>query len=187
MEAFITSVVTVALAEIGDKTQLLSLFLIARFNKPWSIIAGILIATVLNHAASAWAGVWLGQFLQSDFGVWIIGGSFITVGLWLLFPDREEAPTSRWDTYGALIVSLILFFLAEIGDKTQIATVVLGAEFGAPVVVTLGTTLGMLLANVPLVLFGAGLMRYVPLRAARVIAAVVFIVTGVYSLMTELA
>ncbi|MDF2368238.1 TMEM165/GDT1 family protein [Sneathiella sp.] len=187
MEAFFTSVLTVALAEIGDKTQLLSLFLIARFNKPWSIIAGILIATLLNHAASAWAGVWLGQFLESTAGVWVIGGSFIVVGLWLLIPDKEGEPTSRWDTYGAFLVSLILFFLAEIGDKTQIATVLLGANFGSLVLVTLGTTLGMLVANVPVIFFGAALMRHIPLRAARTAAAVVFVATGLYSLVTGLA
>ena len=185
MDAFITSVFTVALAEIGDKTQLLSLFLIARFNRPWSIIAGIFIATLLNHAASAGAGVWLGQFLQSEIGNWLIGGSFIAVGLWLLIPDKEDTPSSRWDAYGTFVVSLILFFLAEIGDKTQIATVLLGAEFGAPVLVTLGTTIGMLIANVPLVLFGAGLMRYIPLRPARIVAAIVFVVTGIYSLMNS--
>jgi putative Ca2+/H+ antiporter (TMEM165/GDT1 family) len=182
MDAFLTSVLSVALAEIGDKTQLLSIFLITRFNRPWSIIAGIFIATLLNHAASAGAGVWLGQFLQSEIGNWLIGGSFVAVGLWLLIPDKEDTPSSRWDTYGAFIVSLILFFLAEIGDKTQIATVLLGAEFGAPVLVTLGTTVGMLIANVPLVLFGAGLMQYIPLRTARIVASVVFVATGVYSL-----
>lgn len=187
MEAFFTSVFTVALAEIGDKTQLLSLFLTARFNKPWSVIAGILIATLLNHAASAWASVWLGQFLESELGIWVIGGSFIAVGLWLLIPDKEDEPTSRWDTYGAFLVSLILFFLAEIGDKTQIATVLLGANFGAPVLVTLGTTLGMLIANVPVIFFGAALMRNIPLRAARTAAAVVFVGTGLYSLATGLA
>ncbi len=182
MDAFLTSVFTVALAEIGDKTQLLSLFLITRFNKPWSIIAGILVATLLNHAASAGAGVWLGQFLQSETGRWIIGGSFIAVGLWLLIPDKEDAPTSRWDGYGAFLVSSLLFFLAEIGDKTQIATVLLGANFGAPIIVTLGTTLGMLIANVPVVFLGAALMQHIPFRVARIVAAVAFIVTGLYSL-----
>ncbi len=182
MDAFLTSVFTVALAEIGDKTQLLSLILIARFNKPWSIIAGICVATLANHAASAGAGAWLGQFLQSEAGRWIISGSFIAVGLWLLIPDKEDTPTSRWDGYGAFLVSTILFFLAEIGDKTQIATVLLGAHFGLPVIVTLGTTVGMLLANVPVVFLGAALMRYIPFRAARIFAAVVFIATGVYTL-----
>ena len=186
MEALFTSVLTVAVAEIGDKTQLLSLFLIARFNRPWSIVAGIFIATLINHAVSAGAGVWLGQFLQSEAGIWIIGGSFIAVGLWLLVPDKEEEPTSRFDGYGAFLVACILFFLAEIGDKTQIATVLLGANFGQPVMVTIGTTLGMLIANVPVVFMGAALMRIIPFKLARLVAAAVFILTGIYSLSADI-
>ena len=186
MEALFTSVLTVAVAEIGDKTQLLSLFLIARFNRPWSIVAGIFIATLINHAVSAGAGVWLGQFLQSEAGIWIIGGSFIAVGLWLLVPDKEEEPTSRFDGYGAFLVASILFFLAEIGDKTQIATVLLGANFGQPVMVTIGTTLGMLIANVPVVFMGAALMRIIPFKLARLVAAAVFILTGIYSLSADI-
>ena len=185
MEALFTSTVTVALAEIGDKTQLLSLFLAARFNKPWSIIAGIFVATLANHAASAGAGAWLGHFLESSTGHWIIGGSFIVVGLWLLIPDKEDEPTARWDGYGAFLVSCIMFFLAEIGDKTQIATVLLGAHFNSVVLVTIGTTLGMLLANVPVVLAGAALMKHIPFKAARLIAAAAFVGTGIYSLWTE--
>ena len=180
MEAFLTSTFTVALAEIGDKTQLLSLFLIARFNKPWSIIAGIFVATLVNHAVSAGAGVWLGQFLESEMGQWLIAGSFIVFGLWLLIPDKDEEPTSR---YGAFRVSTVLFFLAEIGDKTQIATVLLGAHFTAIVPVTLGTTLGMLLANVPVVLLGAALMKHIPLKIGRVVAAAAFVLTGLLALL----
>ena len=183
MEAFLTSTFTVALAEIGDKTQLLSLFLIARFNKPWSIIAGIFVATLVNHAVSAGAGVWLGQFLESEMGQWLIAGSFIVVGLWLLIPDKDEEPTSRYDGYGAFMVSTVLFFLAEIGDKTQIATVLLGAHFTAIVPVTLGTTLGMLLANVPVVLLGAALMKHIPLKIGRVVAAAAFVLTGLLALL----
>ncbi|MCF8466952.1 MAG: TMEM165/GDT1 family protein [Sneathiella sp.] len=182
MEALFTSIVTVALAEIGDKTQLLSLFLITRFNRPWSIIAGIFVATLANHAASAGAGAWLGHFLASATGHWIIGGSFIAVGLWLLIPDKEDEPTARWDGYGAFLVSCILFFLAEIGDKTQIATVLLGAHFNSVVLVTIGTTLGMLLANVPVVLAGSVVMARIPFKTVRLVAAAAFIVTGLYSL-----
>ncbi|WP_373088703.1 TMEM165/GDT1 family protein [Sneathiella sp.] len=187
MDAFLTSAITVALAEIGDKTQLLSLVLAARFNKPWSIIAGILLATLANHAASAWLGTWLSQFLDSDYGNWIVGGSFIAVGLWLLIPDKEDEVESYLDKYGAFVVSCILFFFAEIGDKTQIATILLGAKFNALFLVTMGTTLGMLLANVPVVFAGAALMKYIPLTLARRVAAAAFILTGLYSLWPVLS
>jgi putative Ca2+/H+ antiporter (TMEM165/GDT1 family) len=184
MDIFLTSTVAVFLAELGDKTQLLSLVLAARFKKPWPIIAGILIATLINHAASAWLGAWFSQFLNGQIGQWIIGSSFIAVGLWLLIPDKEEAPHPYWDKYGAFLVATILFFLAEIGDKTQIATILLGANYNSVFVVTLGTTAGMLLANVPVVFAGSLFMNKIPLKATRIIAALVFILTGVYSLMT---
>lgn len=179
MEAFLTSTLTVALAEIGDKTQLLSLFLAAKFRNKWAIVAGILVATLLNHAASAWLGTWIGQFFQSEAGRWLIGGSFIALGLWLLIPDKDESSDSKLDHCGAFVVSCVLFFLAEIGDKTQIATVLLGAQYQSIVWVTLGTTLGMLLANVPVVLAGDYLMRRIPLKATRIIAALVFVGVGV--------
>lgn len=186
MEAFFTSVLTVALAEIGDKTQLLSLFLIARFPRPWSLTAGVFTATLVNHGISAGIGVWLGQFLASTAGIWLIGGSFIALGLWLLVPDKDDAPSGRFDVYGAFVVALILFFLAEIGDKTQVATVLLGANFGEPVAVTMGTTAGMMLANVPVIFAGAALMRLVPFLVARVAAAAVFVLTGIYVLVSGL-
>lgn len=183
MEAFLTSTLTVALAEIGDKTQLLSLFLAAKFRNKWAIVAGILAATLLNHAASAWLGMWIGQFFQSETGRWLIGGSFIALGLWLLIPDKDDSSGSKLDHYGAFVVSCILFFLAEIGDKTQIATVLLGAQYQSIVWVTLGTTLGMLLANVPVVFAGDYLMRRIPLKATRMVAALVFIGVGVVQLI----
>ncbi len=186
MEAFLTSVVTVALAEIGDKTQLLTLCLITRFQRPWSLVAGILVATLVNHGISAGIGVWLGQFLASRTGIWVIGGSFIAVGLWLLVPDRDDAPTTGFDGYGAFLVATILFFFAEIGDKTQIATVLLGANYGQPVAVTMGTTVGMLAANVPVVFMGPALMRMIPFVLTRIAAALVFVLTGVYMLVSNL-
>lgn len=182
METLLTSTFTVALAEIGDKTQLLSLLLITRFKAPWSIILGILVATLLNHAASAWLGVWLSQFLMSQAGQWLISGSFILVGLWLLIPDKDEQASSAFDHYGAFIVSLCLFFLAEIGDKTQVATVLLGAQFSSVFLVTTGTTLGMLLANIPVIFAGKILMDKIPFKTFRILAALAFVATGIYLL-----
>ncbi|MEQ8952615.1 MAG: TMEM165/GDT1 family protein [Gammaproteobacteria bacterium] len=179
MEAFLTSTLTVALAEIGDKTQFLSLFLAARFRNKWAIIFGILVATLLNHAVSAWLGDWIGQYLESRIGQWLIGGSFIALGLWLLQPDEDESADSPLARYGAFIASTVLFFLAEIGDKTQVATVLLGAQFDSVLLVTLGTTLGMLAANVPVVFAGEYLMAKIPLKTTRIIAATAFVLVGI--------
>lgn len=178
MEALLTSTVTVALAEIGDKTQLLSLLLTLRFRNKAGIVAGILVATLINHALSALLGNWLSQYLTAQWGQILIGASFIILGLWLLIPDKEDDDVPRFDHWGAFLVSLVLFFLAEIGDKTQIATVVLGAQYNSILLVTLGTTIGMLLANVPVVYAGEALMRKLPLKAAHIGAAVVFSLVG---------
>ncbi len=183
MEPLYISLFTVALAEIGDKTQLLSLFLAAKFRNKWAIVAGILVATLLNHAASAWLGGWLAQYLQSELGQWLLGGSFIALGLWLLVPDKDDSEDSAFQKYGAFAASTLLFFLAEIGDKTQIATVLLGAQFHSVVLVTLGTTLGMLLANVPVVFAGEYIMKRIPLKAAHLVAALVFILVGVFQII----
>ncbi len=183
MDAFFTSTLTVALAEIGDKTQLLSLFLATRFRNKWAIIAGILVATLCNHAASAWLGDWVGQFFQSQTGQWLVGGSFIALGLWLLIPDKDDSAESRLDQYGAFVTATVLFFLAEIGDKTQIATILLGAQFASVLWVTLGTTLGMLLAKVPVVFAGEYLMERIPLKLTRIVASLVFIAVGVYQIL----
>lgn len=183
MEALLTSTLTVALAEIGDKTQLLSLLLAVRFHNKPAIILGILVATLLNHAASAWFGTWLGQYLQSDWGNWLIGGSFIALGLWLLVPDKADAEDHRFDHYGAFAVSTVLFFLAEIGDKTQIATIALAAEFQSILWVTLGTTLGMLAANVPVVYAGNALMSRIPFQGVRILAAAVFCGFGIWMVL----
>lgn len=179
MDAFFVSTLTVALAEIGDKTQLLSLFLASRFRNKWAIIFGILAATLLNHGVSAWLGDWLATYLQGQWGQWLIGGSFIALGLWLLVPDKADDDESSWQRYGAFVATTVMFFLAEIGDKTQIATVLLGAEFNAVVWVTLGTTLGMILANVPVVIFGDYLMKKLPIKWVHGVAALVFIAVGV--------
>lgn len=179
VDAFFTSTVTVALAEIGDKTQLLSLFLAARYRHKWAIIAGIFVATVLNHFLSAWFGSWIVGVLPVDIASYIVAGCFILVGLWVLIPDKaDDDEHEQVRKYGAFIATTILFFIAEIGDKTQVATIVLGAQYASVVAVTLGTTVGMMIANVPIVLLGGQLMQKLPLDLARYIAAAVFIVLG---------
>jgi putative Ca2+/H+ antiporter (TMEM165/GDT1 family) len=184
MQAFLVSVLVVGLAEIGDKTQLLSFMLAARFRRPVPIVCGILFATLANHAAAGFAGTLFGALLQGPWLRWILGISFLSVALWALFPDRYEAegarPIGRW---GAFASTLIAFFLAEIGDKTQIATIALAARFEAFLPVVAGTTLGMLLANIPAVLIGARLADRLPLKAIRLAAAAVFALLGVLTLL----
>jgi len=186
IDAFLSSFTAVAIAEIGDKTQLLSLFLAARFRAKGAIIAGILVATLLNHAASAWLGVWLSQFIPSGWHQWLLGGSFIAVALWLLIPDKDDSGDTGVLRFGAFFASCVLFFLAEIGDKTQIATVILAASFEQSVwLVIVGTTLGMLAANVPVVYAGSWLLQKVSLQWARRSACGVFIVLGIYIICSE--
>lgn len=185
MEALLSSFTAVAIAEIGDKTQLLSLFLAARFRAKGAIIAGILVATLLNHAASAWLGVWAAQFIPAGWGPWLLGGSFIVVALWLLIPDKDDSDDTSVLKYGAFAASCLLFFLAEIGDKTQVATVILAATFEDAVwMVIFGTTLGMLAANVPVVYAGSWLLQKISLDWARRIACAVFIVLGILTIIS---
>lgn len=179
MEAFLTSTSAVALAEIGDKTQLLSLFLATRFKQKHWIILGILVATLINHGLSAWLGQWITQFIPQGYAHWLLGGSFIAVALWLLIPDKEDDGESAMDKYGAFVATTVLFFLAEIGDKTQVATVLLAAQYQSIFWVTAGTTLGMLLANVPVVFAGQWLMQRIPLQYTRWIACGLFVLFGV--------
>lgn len=167
MEILLSSTAAVTIAEIGDKTQLLSLFLASRFRERYAIIAGILAATLFNHAASAWLGVWLLELLPPQAAPWIISGSFFLIALWLLIPDKQGDSSGSLDRYGAFIATTILFFLVEIGDKTQIATVVLAAKYNETLMVVVGTTLGMMLANVPVVFAGNWLMDRLPLNYAR--------------------
>ncbi len=184
MDAFISSVTAVTVAEIGDKTQLLSLFLAARFRNRSAIIAGILLATLLNHAASAWFGAWIAQFIPVGWHAWLLGGSFIAVALWLLVPDKDDREENNVLRYGAFVASTVLFFLAEIGDKTQIATVILAATYDATTWVIIGTTLGMLLANVPVVYLGHYILQRISLDWARRAACAVFMLLGVITIVT---
>jgi len=185
MEAFFWSTGIVALAEMGDKTQLLSLVLAARFKKPWPIILGILVATLANHGLAGAFGAWITTHIGPDVMRWILGVSFIGMGLWILVPDKlddDDAPQAT--QAGVFFTTLVAFFLAEMGDKTQFATIALGAQYqGAVVAVVLGTTFGMMLANVPAVLFGEAITRKVPIRAVHVVAALLFAALGVLALV----
>jgi Ca2+/H+ antiporter, TMEM165/GDT1 family len=172
---------TVALAEIGDKTQLLALVLAARFRKPLPIVAGILVSTLLNHALAGWLGTLVAHWLTPQVLRWVVATSFIAIALWALKPDTldEKAPLS---THGAFVATVIAFFIAEIGDKTQVATVLLAAKYSPLWQVVLGTTVGMLLANVPVVMLGSRFAERLPLRAARRTAAALFLALGLWAL-----
>jgi len=170
---------TVALAEIGDKTQLLALLLAARFRKPWPIIAGILVATLLNHALAAWFGTLVAQWLRPQTLRWVVAASFLAVALWTLKPDRlDDEP--RFSARGAFLATTIAFFFAEIGDKTQVATVLLATRYEPLWAVIVGTTVGMLLANVPVALLGSRFADRLPLRTARLLAAAVFAALAIW-------
>jgi len=185
MEALLTSTALVALAEIGDKTQLLALVLAARFRKPGPIVLGILCATLANHALAALLGASAASWLEGPWFEAAVAVGFIAMGLWTLIPDKlddEEAPKSG---RGAFLTTLVAFFLVEIGDKTQVATIALGARYGEVLAVTAGTTLGMLIANVPVVLAGDALIKRVPLKAVRIAAAVLFVAMGAWLLWSR--
>jgi putative Ca2+/H+ antiporter (TMEM165/GDT1 family) len=184
LEAFLVSLGAVALAEIGDKTQLLSLVFAARFRKPWPICAGILVASLLSHAIAAEAGAWLAQWMTPGLQRWLIGLSFLAVAAWALLPEKAEpvdAPPRR--DHGVFVATVVAFFLAELGDRTQIATVVLGAHYHPLWQVIAGSTAGMLVANVPVVLLGARFAARLPLRATRLAAAVLFAALGLWILL----
>ena len=183
MESFFVSTGIVALAEIGDKTQLLSFLLAAKFRKPLPIAAGILVATLFNHAFAAAIGAWLTQALGPEVLRWILGISFIAMAGWMLIPDKLDEDDAKLAKYGVFTTTLIAFFLAEMGDKTQIATVALAAKFHTFWPVLAGTTFGMMLANVPAVYCGSKLAGRMPVTLVHRIAAVIFVVLGVMTLM----
>ncbi|MDE2604455.1 MAG: TMEM165/GDT1 family protein [Burkholderiales bacterium] len=183
MEAFLISTGIVALAEIGDKTQLLALILAAKFRKPWPITLGIVTATVINHGLAGAVGAWVTQALGPELLRWVLGGSFIAMAAWMLIPDKvDEGEGDGAPRYGVYLTTVFAFFLAEMGDKTQVATVMLAARFHAWASVVAGTTLGLLLADVPAVWFGDRLTRRVPIRLVHAIGAAVFLVLGVLAL-----
>ncbi|CEA05952.1 putative transmembrane protein [Pseudomonas saudimassiliensis] len=182
MEAFFVSTGVVTLAEIGDKTQLLALLLAARFRRPWPIIWGILFATIANHALAGAVGQLIAGLLSDTWLYILLAISFLAVAAWTLVPDKlDEDDTPPISRYGAFMAALVAFFLAEMGDKTQVATVVLAAQFDAYLWVVLGTTLGMMLANVPVVFLGHAVAGKLPLGLIRGITAVIFLLLGVYA------
>jgi Ca2+/H+ antiporter, TMEM165/GDT1 family len=183
MEAFLVSTGIVALAEIGDKTQLLAFILAAKFRKPLPIVLGILVATVANHAFAGALGSWLTSLIGPETLRWILGVSFIAMAIWTLIPDKfdeEEAKLARFGVFGT---TLIAFFLAEMGDKTQVATVALAAQYHAIVSVVAGTTLGMMIANVPAVFLGDRIAHRMPVRAVHAVAAAIFAILGIATLL----
>ncbi|OAN43976.1 hypothetical protein A6A04_08825 [Paramagnetospirillum marisnigri] len=183
MEAVLLSLTVVAAAEIGDKTQLLALLLAAKYRKPVPVVAGIFVATILNHGIAAGIGVAVAQWLGPDWLRWIIGLSFIAMAAWTLVPDKMDEEPKMWERAGAFVATTVSFFLVEIGDKTQVATVALGARYGDLLAVTTGTTLGMLIADIPAVFVGNALAEKIPLGLVRVIAAAIFAILGVLALM----
>lgn len=183
MEALLISAGVVAIAEIGDKTQLLALVLAARFRKPIPIIIGILVATLANHALAAWAGALVAGWLGPDILRWILGVSFLAMAVWILIPDSVDDDTASDSRFGPFLATVVSFFLLEIGDKTQIATIALSARFNDLLLVTAGTTLGMMLANVPAVLVGEAAATRIPLKLVHGAAAAIFAVLGVMALL----
>ncbi|MGV2835672.1 TMEM165/GDT1 family protein [Pseudomonas sp. 1121_17] len=187
MESLLVPTAIVALAEIGDKTQLLALILAARFRKPWPIIAGIVVATLANHAAAGAVGAWVSGFFSESVLHWVLAASFVATALWTLVPDKlDDDESSAARRFGPFVTTLIAFFLAEIGDKTQVATVMLAAQYPHLIMVIIGTTLGMLIANVPVVLAGNFAAEKLPLTLIRRLAATAFVVlaiVAVYSAM----
>ncbi len=183
MEALLVSTGVVALAEIGDKTQLLALLLATRYRAPIPIVLGIFVATLLNHAFAGAVGAWLVHLIGPDAMRWILGLSFLGMAAWALIPDSAPDETSAPPRYGVFVATAIAFFIVEMGDKTQIATVALAAQFQTLIPVVIGTTLGMLIANVPVVLAGDAVVKRVPLKTIRIVAALMFVALGIYALL----
>ncbi len=183
MEAFLISTGIVALAEIGDKTQLLAFILAAKFRKPLPIIIGILVATLANHGFAGALGAWITTIVSPEILRWVLGISFIAMAAWTLIPDKFDEEDAKLARFGVFTTTLIAFFLAEMGDKTQVATVALAAQYNAFFTVVAGTTLGMMIANVPAVLLGDRIAGRLPLKLVHGIAAAIFAVLGVATLL----
>jgi putative Ca2+/H+ antiporter (TMEM165/GDT1 family) len=181
MEAFLVSTVAVALAEIGDKTQLLALMLAARYRRPWPIVAGIVVATLFNHTLAAALGGWIRTVVPPDILKWLVALSFFAVAIWTLIPDKleDDGKARMFSRFGVFGVTVGSFFLAEMGDKTQIATAVLGARYPSIVPVVAGTTLGMLIADVPAVFAGHLAAHRIPVRVVHAVAAILFVAIGI--------
>ncbi|MFO1264575.1 MAG: TMEM165/GDT1 family protein [Rhodoferax sp.] len=184
MESLLVSMGVVALAEIGDKTQLLAFILAARFKKPLPIILGILVATIVNHGLAGALGAWITASVSPEVLRWVLGLSFIGMAIWTLIPDKiEEEEAQVAQRFGVFGATLITFFLAEMGDKTQIATVAMAAHYASPLWVVVGTTLGMLIADVPAVFVGDKLASKIPMKLVHGIAAAIFALLGAATLL----
>ena len=184
MEAFLVSTGVVALGEMGDKTQLLAILLAATFRKPWQIVAGIFTATIINHALAGAVGGWVAQAMGPNVLRWVIGGSFLAMAAWMMIPDKIEDDAAKTShAFGAFGTTVITFFLAEMGDKTQVATVAMAAHYAQPLMVVIGTTLGMLIADVPAVFVGDKLSARIPMKLVHTIAAGIFAVLGIVTLL----
>lgn len=183
LEAFFISTGIVALAEIGDKTQLLAFILAAKFRKPVPIILGVLVATLVNHAFAGAVGTWITSLISPETLRWILGISFIAMAIWTLIPDKFDEEEARFGRFGVFGTTLVAFFLAEMGDKTQVATIALAAQYQAFYAVVAGTTVGMMIANVPAVLLGDRIANKLPIRLVHGIAALIFAIIGVATLL----
>ena len=186
MYEFLLSTAIVALAEMGDKTQLLALLLAARFRKPVPILVAILLATLINHGLSAALGQWVTRVIEPEVLLWIVSIGFIAMAVWMLIPDElgdENASINKWQKFGVFGATFILFFLAEIGDKTQVATVALAARFDSVLWVMLGTTIGMMIANAPAVFIGDKLANRLPIALIHKIGALIFLLIGIGTLL----
>ena len=183
MDAFLISTGVVALAEIGDKTQLLAFILAAKFRKPIPIILGVLVSTIANHAFAGALGAWITSLVSPETMRWVLGASFIGMAIWTLIPDKFDESEAKFARFGVFGTTVIAFFLAEMGDKTQVATVALAAQYHAFIPVVAGTTLGMMIANVPAVLLGDRIAGKIPVRIVHAIAALIFAIIGVATLL----
>jgi Ca2+/H+ antiporter, TMEM165/GDT1 family len=183
MEAFLISTASIALGELGDKTQILSLILATRLRKPGPIIAGIFVATFLNHLVACSLGAWAGKLISPQLLRWVLGISFLAVAAWALVPDKMEQDVKTRGSYGVFALTAVTFFLAEMGDKTQIVALALAAKYDALIAVIAGTTLGMMLVNIPTVLFADRATRWIPLKLVRAIAAGIYAVLGILTLV----
>lgn len=183
MEAFLVSTGIVALAEIGDKTQLLAFILAAKFRKPVPIVLGILLATIVNHAFAGAVGAWITSLMTPQMLRWVLGVSFIAMAVWTLIPDKFDEDDAKLAKYGVFGTTVVAFFLAEMGDKTQVATVALVAQYHAFFYVVAGTTLGMMIANVPAVLLGDKIAQRMPVRIVHAVASAIFAILGIATLL----
>jgi putative Ca2+/H+ antiporter (TMEM165/GDT1 family) len=183
MEVFFISTASIAVGELGDKTQLLALILATRLRKPVPIIAGIFVATLVNHLLACLVGEWVSTLLTPNILRWVLGISFLGVAAWALIPDKLDEDVKTRGHFGVFVLTLVTFFLAEMGDKTQIIALALAAKYDALVAVVAGTTLGMVLVNVPTVLFAERAMKWIPVKVVRVVAAVIYAILGILTLI----